>query len=77
MAVFKMVDIRPISFYLGLKVDKNCEKKIIKLFQPTYIKKVLAKYHFDKANTIYIPIKKVTIGQNLFIEATQAEKGRY
>lgn len=31
ITTFEMLDIRSISFYLGLKVDKNCEKKIIKL----------------------------------------------
>lgn len=29
---FHMVDISPISFYLGLKVEKNRIKKILKLF---------------------------------------------
>lgn len=35
--IFKMVDIRSISFYLGLKVERNQDKKIIKLSQPAYI----------------------------------------
>lgn len=34
---FKMSDIGPIEFILGLKIDKNCDKMIIKLFQPIYI----------------------------------------
>lgn len=34
---FKMSDMGPIEFYLGLKIDKNCDKMIIKLFQPIYI----------------------------------------
>lgn len=46
-AVFKMVDIRPISFYLGLKVSQDREKKTIKLLQPTYINKILAKFHLS------------------------------
>lgn len=29
--MFKMEDISPISFYLELKVEKNIQKKIIKL----------------------------------------------
>lgn len=28
---FDIVDIRSISFYLGLKVEKNCQKRITKL----------------------------------------------
>lgn len=33
-AAFSMVDISPISFYLGLKVKRDREKKTIKLLQP-------------------------------------------
>lgn len=32
MAMFEIVNIGPISFYLGFKVIKNSEKKAIKLF---------------------------------------------
>lgn len=34
IAAFEMVDMGPINFYLGLKIKWNCERKIIKLFQP-------------------------------------------
>ena len=40
-AAFSMVDMGPISFYLGLKVTRDREKKTIKLSQPAYIDKVL------------------------------------
>lgn len=30
-AAFEMVDIRLICFYLGLKINKDCQKRIIKL----------------------------------------------
>lgn len=41
-AAFEMVNIGLINFYLGLKVKSNYEKKTLKIFQPTYIKKILA-----------------------------------
>ncbi len=72
-AAFEMVDMGPISFYLGLKVERNREKKTIKLFQPAYIQKVLAKYHLDKANSTNTPMKEASLERNLS-EATQAEK---
>lgn len=53
-AAFEMVDMGPISFYLGLKVQRDWEKKKIKFSQSTYIQKVLANYHLDKANLINI-----------------------
>lgn len=37
---FDMVDIRPLVFYIELKVTRNCEQKTIKLLQPGYIKKL-------------------------------------
>ena len=57
-AAFSMVDISPISFYLGLKVQCNREKRTLKLSQPMYIDKILEKFHFDKANVIQTPMKE-------------------
>ena len=37
MAMFEIVNIGLISFYLSLKVDRNHEKKTIKLSQLIYI----------------------------------------
>lgn len=70
-----MVDMGPISFYLGLKVERNCQEQTIKLLQPFYIDKVPSKFHFDKANVAPTLMKKsalllpCTDG-----EATTAEK---
>lgn len=38
-AAFSIVDIRPINFYLGLKVDQDQEQKTIKLFYLHILKK--------------------------------------
>lgn len=59
--VILIVDMGLISFYLSLKLEQNREKQIIKLFQATYIDKVLDKFHFNKAHTINMPIKEITI----------------
>lgn len=75
-AAFEMVDMGPISFYLCLKVERNREKKTIKLSQPAYIQKVLTKYHLDKANSTNTPMKEAALGPNL-LEAPQAEKEKY
>lgn len=37
IATFGMVDMEPISLYLGLKISQNRKKKMFKLFQPMYI----------------------------------------
>lgn len=72
-ATFKMVDMRPIRFYLGLEIERIRQKRIIKLFQPIYIQKILRKYHFKKANPTNIPIKEAALGPN-FTKATKLKK---
>ncbi len=62
-SVFSMADIGPISFYLGLKVERDREKKTIKLSQPVYIDKVLGKFHLDKAHPVNTPMKKSALLQ--------------
>lgn len=44
VATFSIVDIGPISFYLGLKIKQNQMKRIIKLLQPAYIDKIFFKF---------------------------------
>lgn len=75
VAAFQMVDMGPISFYLGLKVDRDREKKKIKLSQPAYIEKVLCKFFLDQANLTNTPMKESTqlLPNNKEI-ATEAER---
>ena len=61
----------------GLRVDRDRQKRMIKLPQPAYIQKVLAKYYHEKANPTNTPMKEIALGPNLSTEATQAEKERY
>ena len=56
---FLMVEMGPISFYLGLKVEHDWETRTIKLSQPAYIDKILEKYQLDKVNAINNPMKKI------------------
>ena len=62
-AAFSIVDMRPISFYLGLKVERDQGKQTIKFLQPAYINKILSRFHLDKANAITTPMKKSLILQ--------------
>lgn len=49
-------DIGQISFYLGLKVERDRQRRTIKLSQPAYIEKVLQKFHFYQANSCTTPM---------------------
>ncbi len=62
-ATFSMVDRGPISFYLGLKVQRDRENRKIKLSQPSYIDKVLSKFHLEKANAVATPMRESVILQ--------------
>lgn len=66
-----------ISFYLGLKVERNCQKRIIKLSQLLYIQMIFTKYHLDKANSINTPIKEIILRPNLSTKVTKTKKKRY
>lgn len=74
---FNMIDIDLINFYLVLKVEKLCQKKIIKLFELVYIQKIFIKYYLDKVNCTNILMKKIALGPNLPTKMTQAKKEKY
>ncbi len=76
-AAFEIVDMGPISFYLGLKVERDRQKKTLKLFQPAYIDKILSKYHLDLAKPCNTSMKKAILLPNEGPKAIQAERERY
>ncbi len=77
-AAFSMADMGPISFYLGLKVERNRAKQTIKLLQPAYIDKVLAKFHLDKAHAVNTPMKEIALLQpKIEGQAITSERERY
>ena len=74
---FRMVDMGPVSYYLGLKVERDRSNKTIKLSQPTCIEKVLRSYHLEAAKTCPTPMKE---GVNLLPndgQASEKEKTEY
>lgn len=76
-AAFSMIDMGPISLYLGLKVLRDREKRTIKLSQPAYIDKVLEKFHVDKANAVSPMKEAAPLVQRTEGEASNSEIERY
>lgn len=75
---FSIVDMGPITFYLGLKADRNQDKRTIKLSQPAYIDKILYKFYLNQANPSNTPIKESIIMQpRTESQATVAEIKKY
>lgn len=58
---FFMIDMGPISFYWGLKVQQDWENQTIKLLQPAYINKVLNKFYLDKTHAINTSMKETAL----------------
>ena len=67
----------PISLYLGLKIKKNHIKKILKLSQPAYIDKILAKYYLNQVKPYNVPINKKILPPNKGPKASQVEQKPY
>ncbi len=77
-SAFSMVDMGPVSLYLGLKVECDQVNQKIKLSQPVYINKVLSKFYLDKAHTVNTPMKEFAIlEQRTEGKASASEKVRY
>lgn len=74
---FEMIDIGPISFYLGLKVERNQAKKTLKLLQPAYIDKILTKYHINQAKPCNTSLKKRMLLPNKSSKVMQAKREQY
>lgn len=75
---FSMVDLGLISFYLGLKVQRNWEKQMIKLFLSTNIDKVFSKFYLNKAYIVNTSIKETAfLEQKIDGEASVSMKKRY
>lgn len=78
-SAFQMVDMGPISFYLGLKVERDREQKTIKLSQPAEIEKVLRKFFLDQANPSNTPMRESMslLSNDSGRQATNAEQEKY
>lgn len=60
-AVFDMLAIRPLAFYVGLKVIHDYKQKTIKLLQPGYIEKLFDQHGMLKAKTTKISIRETPL----------------
>lgn len=57
-AAFKMVDMGPISYYLGLKVERDRERRLLKISQPAYIDKIAHKFGLLTAKPSNTPMRE-------------------
>jgi len=53
---FKMSDLSPVSYYLGMKVDRNRAERTIRLTQTAYINKVLQTFQQSQTVPVDTPM---------------------
>lgn len=67
-----------ISFYPGLQIDRDQKQRTIKISQPICIKKILERFHLDKANPVNTLIKEsAMLTPHKKREALPSEKDKY
>jgi hypothetical protein len=57
MNLFLMKDLGPIKFYLGMKVDRNREKRTIQLTQTAAIDRILDEAKFTDCSPCQTPME--------------------
>lgn len=75
-AAFNMVDMGPISYYLGLKIERNREERTLKLSQPAYIDKIVHRFGLGSAKPCNTPMREDFLIPNEK-QATEAEVKNY
>ena len=53
-----MKDVGEASYVLGVKIFRDCSKRLMSLSQKTHIKKMLKRYHMHDGKPMDTPIKK-------------------
>ena len=53
---FEMKDMGEISYVLGVKIVRDRAKRLLDLFQETYIKKMLERYHMQDSKSMDTPV---------------------
>lgn len=56
-AQYKLTDLGPISWLLGIKVTQNHENRTITLSQQSYIKSILARFNFTDLKPLSVPME--------------------
>lgn len=64
--VFDMKDIGEAKFFLGIKIERDLENRILKLSQTNFIERLLVKFNMDKCKVKSTPIEtnlKLKLGE--------------
>ena len=55
-ALFKMTDLGPVSWLLGIEIKRNREERTISLSQQSYISSILQRFNFADAKPLAMPM---------------------
>lgn len=63
---FEMVSLGPVKKFLGMEIERDYERKVLKIHQKSYVEKVLQKFKMQDCNTVSTPCE-----MNLKLEKTE------
>lgn len=55
-SLFEITDNGQPTFHLGCAIERNLEKKTIRVHQSTYIQSILREFNFENCNPVYTPM---------------------
>ncbi|KAK4406656.1 Retrovirus-related Pol polyprotein from transposon TNT 1-94 [Sesamum angolense] len=75
-STFEMKDMGEAEYILGVKIHRDRSKKLLSLFQETYIKRIIERFHMHNVNPIDTPMDKSCVLSKEFCPITEEEKKR-
>jgi hypothetical protein len=54
--IYKLTDIGPINWLLGIKVTRDHKSRTLSLSQTSYIESIICRFNFDDLKLIYTPL---------------------
>ena len=57
-SIFEMKDMGEANYVIGVKIFRDCSKKLLGLYKETYIKMILERFYMHNSKPIDTPIEK-------------------
>ncbi|KAL0283563.1 UNVERIFIED_CONTAM: Retrovirus-related Pol polyprotein from transposon TNT 1-94 [Sesamum radiatum] len=73
-SAFEMKDMGEAEYILGVKIHRDCSKKLLSLSQETYIKRIIERFRMHNANPVDTPIDKSCVLSKELYPKTEEEK---
>ncbi|KAL0303266.1 UNVERIFIED_CONTAM: Retrovirus-related Pol polyprotein from transposon TNT 1-94 [Sesamum radiatum] len=75
-STFEMKDMGEAEYILGVKIHRDCSKKLLSLSQETYIKRIIERFRMHNANPVDTPMDKSCVLSKELCPKIEEEKKR-